>query len=112
MAKTFGCDTTGLTWGVGQKHSLSEKGELVKCKDEMGKVTDECIPSVTKTEKLDFVLNGTAPTVGTKYNLGGSEKLATDVEITYKNDGYAEGSITTERSDDSTQTEYDANPNT
>jgi hypothetical protein len=108
MGKTFGCDTSGLSWGVGQKHSVGTKADVAKCRDEDGKVTDEQAYSVTETEKLDFVLNGDPPRAGTKYNLGGSSKLAIDANVDYKNDGYAEGSITTERSDDSTQVEYDA----
>lgn len=106
MSKTLGCDVTGLSWGVFQTHQESESAEIAKCKDESGKVTDEAAISRTATETGTFVLNGAVPRAGTLLNLGGSEKLITQISTEKKNDGHATGSVTTEKSDSATQVPY------
>lgn len=107
MGKTFGCDTTGLSWGVFKTHKTDDKAKIAKDSDENGKVTDEQAYSRTLTEEGTFSLNGAVPRSGTKIDLGGGSKLITSISVTKKNDGYAEGTVTTEQDDESTQVEYE-----
>lgn len=107
MSKTFGCDVTGLSWGVFKTHKVGETVKVAEDSDENGKVTDEKAYSRQVTEEGTFSLNGAAPRAGTKIDMGNGSKLITDISYTKKNDGYAEGSVTLKQSDASTQDEYD-----
>ena len=105
MALSFGVtsvDSTAASYGVFQQYQENDSAQVAEARQENGKMVDMKAYSAEKQTQVQFLVNGSLPTIGATATINSRLGLVVERSVTETNTNYKTGQVTLRSADAAT----------